>query len=288
MKKISLALIGLMMVGSLVGCASESTSTSQFNITTTTDEGTTEYNYSAELNNGELTTSSSVTETPAAENMAYEETADQDDDEDTINYKVEDGSLYVEAPSRDDIWWEVIDYEASVKLAGWSVEDDVYYGRVDANMSQGNGYVVLGKYDDADGYPILYAVIAVDIDDGEIVSVSNTAEVDSLDEYFPVYSTGFAAVDENGQDKFMMAFYDDYDEKYVYLIDGENTKYVPYVACQVELSNPDGSVTDALEVQFSDDKVYFGEKDGNRFIMDDSGEYAVRFVSADEVNAQFA
>ena len=102
-------------------------------------------------------------------------------------------------------------------------------------MSQGNGYVVLGKYDDTDGYPILYAVIAVDIDDGEIVSVSNTAEVDSLDEYFPVYSTGFAAVDENGQDKFMMAFYDDYDEKYVYLIDGENTKYVPYVACQVEL-----------------------------------------------------
>ena len=189
MKKISLALIGLMMVGSLVGCASESTSTSQFNITTTTEEGTTEYNYSAELNNGELTTSSSVTETPAAENMAYEENADQDDDEDTINYNVVDGSLYVKAPSRDDIWWEVIDYEASVKLAGWGVEDDVYYGRVDANMSQGNGYVVLGKYDDVDGYPILYAVIAVDIDDGEIVSVSNTAEVDSLDEYFPVYST---------------------------------------------------------------------------------------------------
>jgi hypothetical protein len=286
MKKISLVLIGLIMVGSLVGCASESTSTSQFNITTTTDEGTTEYNYSAELNNGEWTTSSSVTETPAAESMAYDEA--EEDDEDTISYRVVDGCLYVEAPSMDDIWWEVIDYEASVKLTEWSVEDGVYYGHVDANMSQGNGYVVLGKYDDADEPPIMYAVIAVEIDDSEIVSVTDATEVDSLDEYFPVYSTGFAAVDENGQDKFVMAFYDDYDEKYVYLIDGENTKYVPYIACPVDLSYPDGSVADALEVQFSDDKVYFGEKDGNRFIMDDADEYAVRFVSADEVNALFA
>lgn len=44
---------GVVLAVSLTACASESTSTTSFNVTTTTDEGTTEYNYSSEFANGE-------------------------------------------------------------------------------------------------------------------------------------------------------------------------------------------------------------------------------------------
>ena len=77
MKKTGIILAVLLVALSLAACKSESTSTTSFNVTTTTDEGTKEYNYKAEEKNGKVTTESSVTETPA----------DQDTDEDSEEYE---------------------------------------------------------------------------------------------------------------------------------------------------------------------------------------------------------
>lgn len=64
-KKI-LAIIGIALCTmSLAACTSESKTTTSFNVTTETDDGTTEYSYISENNNGEVTEDESYTETPA-------------------------------------------------------------------------------------------------------------------------------------------------------------------------------------------------------------------------------
>ncbi len=70
-KKILMAILLTAVLG-LAACTSEKTSSTNINITTTTDEGTKEYNYSSENVNGEVTTESSVTETPAGDEAADE------------------------------------------------------------------------------------------------------------------------------------------------------------------------------------------------------------------------
>lgn len=74
MKKRAMILAVLMAALSLSACTSESTSTTTINVETTTDEGTKEYSYKSENHNGEVTTETNVTETPAADNGAEEET----------------------------------------------------------------------------------------------------------------------------------------------------------------------------------------------------------------------
>ena len=64
----------LVCAASLAGCTSEHSSTTTANFTVETDEGTTSYNYSSEDNNGEVTTESNVTTTPAAEETTEETT----------------------------------------------------------------------------------------------------------------------------------------------------------------------------------------------------------------------
>lgn len=213
MKKISLGLVSIVLTALLVGCTSESTSTTEFNVTTTTDEGTKEYSYKSENNNGDVSTSSTVTETA------------NDDEDDTVSYEVKNGTLIIEAPSKDTDWWEVIPYEKYTTLRDWSVTDGVYTGVVEALFSQGTGYVVVGEYNDPDSNPISFAIIQVDIEDSEIVSVGEAVMVDSMDEYFPVFEKGYIASDENGNDLTLFAFYSDYDDIYLRLYDGENEAY---------------------------------------------------------------
>ena len=67
MKKISLVVTAALIVGAMAGCSSESTSTSEFTFTTTTDEGTTEYKKTTENINGDVTTTETVRELPAEE-----------------------------------------------------------------------------------------------------------------------------------------------------------------------------------------------------------------------------
>ncbi|MCR5025092.1 MAG: hypothetical protein K6A90_12280 [Lachnospiraceae bacterium] len=61
----------------LSGCSLTSTSTTEVNFSTTTDEGTKDYNFKAENNNGEITTESTEDETPASDDV--EEYAEDDD-----------------------------------------------------------------------------------------------------------------------------------------------------------------------------------------------------------------
>lgn len=270
---ISTGILSVVLAVLLIGCTSESTSTTEFNVTTTTDEGTKEYNYKSENNNGDVTTSSTVTETPAEE------------DDDTISYEVKDGELIVEAPSRDTDWWEVIPYEASTTLKDWSVADGIYTGVVGALFTQGTGYVVLGEYDVPDSDPISFTIIQVDIEDSEIVSVGDHVMVDSLDEYFPVFEKGMIASDKDGNDLTLIAFYRDIDDTYIRIYDGEEEAYVPYHAESVALNNSDGSTTDALEIQYGENSLYYFSENGKTYIMDDEDAYEVRELTEDEVDA---
>ncbi len=83
-KKILSVLIAALTVAALCGCTSTHTSTTEVNVQTTTDEGTKDYNFKSENNNGEITTESTVNETPAGEDAEDveegEETALEDDD----------------------------------------------------------------------------------------------------------------------------------------------------------------------------------------------------------------
>lgn len=273
MKKIILGLVSIVLAVSLAGCTSESTSTTEFNVTTTTDEGTKEYNYTAENNNGEVTTNTTVTETPA------------EDEDDSIAYEVKDGTLVVNAPSRDTDWWEVIPYEKSTILKDWSVTDGIYTGTVEALFNQGSGYVILGEYDDPDADPLSFGIIRVEIEDSEIISVEDSLIVDSLDEYFPIFETAFIASDEKGNDLTLMAFYSDYDDIYLRIYDGENEAYVPYTAVPVTMNNSDGSTTDAMEIQYGEGSLYYFSENGKDYIMDDEDTYEVRHLTEDEVDA---
>ncbi|MCR4591165.1 MAG: hypothetical protein K5668_10145 [Lachnospiraceae bacterium] len=69
------AVLMAMILAALSGCSSTSTSTTEVNVSTTTDEGTKDYNFKTENNNGEITTEKSVEETPA-ENAEDDETAE--------------------------------------------------------------------------------------------------------------------------------------------------------------------------------------------------------------------
>ena len=100
-RKIFIAAVLAMALG-LTACTSESTSSTNVNISTTTDEGTKEFSYSTENNNGEVTTESSVTETPA-------------EDTDTAG---EEGS--VEA---SDAMMTLIDELDSNLTANWDTEE---------------------------------------------------------------------------------------------------------------------------------------------------------------------
>ncbi len=275
MKKISLGFMGIILAASMAGCSTQSTSTTELTLTTTTDEGTKEYNYTSEINNGDFSESSTVTETPA------------DDENDKISYEVTDGTLVVDAPSRDTDWWEVIPYETSTTLKEWSVSDGRYTGVIGALFSQGTGYVILGEYNAADSDPISYTIIQVDIEEYEIVSVGDHLMVDSLDEYFPVFDTAFMADDEKVDGIRLLAFYSDYEGIYLRLYDGENEAYVPYLAVPVTLDNADGSTTDAMEIQYGESSLYYFSENDRTYFMDNEDTYEVRELTEDEVDAVF-
>lgn len=198
---------------------------------------------------------------------------------------MKDGTLVVNAPSRDTDWWEVIPYEKSTILKDWSVTDGIYTGTVEALFNQGSGYVILGEYDDPDADPLSFGIIRVEIEDSEIISVEDSLIVDSLDEYFPIFETAFIASDEKGNDLTLMAFYSDYDDIYLRIYDGENEAYVPYTAVPVTMNNSDGSTTDAMEIQYGEGSLYYFSENGKDYIMDDEDTYEVRHLTEDEVDA---
>lgn len=71
MSKKGILLCAVVCTAALMGCSSESTSSTSMNVSVETDGGVTEYSYSSENNNGKVTTQSS-TSTTLAENEKSE------------------------------------------------------------------------------------------------------------------------------------------------------------------------------------------------------------------------
>ncbi|MBQ7159624.1 MAG: hypothetical protein IJS09_09425 [Treponema sp.] len=137
-----------------------------------TENGKVTYNYAAEFGNDTQTLNTDVdNNTP-------------DELDEMINYNGDGNVLYVNAPSTEDFWWEVVGDLDTTKIDGWNVEDDDYYATCSAIIDDGTGYVIVGRYDDPDKEPTRYAILEVEVKGGKIVSVTDTAVVDSMDEYF--------------------------------------------------------------------------------------------------------
>lgn len=73
----------LFCAASLAGCKTEHTSTTTMNYSVETDDGTTSAEYKIENNNGEITTESSETSTPANTQEVTEEASEADNAEET-------------------------------------------------------------------------------------------------------------------------------------------------------------------------------------------------------------
>ncbi|WP_026495762.1 hypothetical protein [Butyrivibrio sp. WCD3002] len=81
MKAKILFICTLFCAASLAGCKTEHTSTTTMNYSVETDDGTTSAEYKVENNNGEITTESSKTETPADTEEVTEEASAADNEE---------------------------------------------------------------------------------------------------------------------------------------------------------------------------------------------------------------
>ncbi|MBR1670414.1 MAG: hypothetical protein IJ695_06910 [Butyrivibrio sp.] len=287
MKKISLVVTAALIVGAMAGCSSESTSTSEFTFTTTTDEGTTEYKKTTENINGDVTTTETVRELPAeevTEEVVEEEPVDEEID-DKISYEVRDGLLNVQAISRDDYFWEVYQFENSTKLVDWATEDDMYYASVEANIYNGKGFVIMANYDDPNGTPLQFAVIPCTIKENEIVSVQDGEYVDDLDNYFPLFDYAFYAEDDNGNGIILAAFYRSYEKDYVFLADKKNHAYADYEAHEVTITDINGKEVVGTQIISGDLEVYYYYENGQLYIFDNNGTYKGTELSEEEVNA---
>lgn len=165
MKKIGLLMAGVVLAVSLTACASESTSTTSFNVTTTTDEGTTEYNYSSEYANGEFSSTEEYTE--------YNN---------DINCNIVDGVAYISAPYRTDLWCEEIVYVDDVEICDTDAEDGVYYASNLPIMQDGTTKIFVAQYDEEDGEAFAYAVFSLTVENGKFATVDEAYIVDSIDE----------------------------------------------------------------------------------------------------------
>ncbi|MCR5746496.1 MAG: hypothetical protein K6G03_02205 [Lachnospiraceae bacterium] len=114
MKKSVFALAVLLSAVSLAGCTSEHTSTTTVDVTTSTDEGTKEYSFKSENNNGEVKTETSVNEIPAG----TESTAGVSETDDDSDFETADGST---AEISDDLM-AYAEYLDGVLADGWDNE----------------------------------------------------------------------------------------------------------------------------------------------------------------------
>ncbi|MCR4834406.1 MAG: hypothetical protein K5900_12595 [Butyrivibrio sp.] len=265
MRKITTVITATILMGAMCACSSETTSYSEVTYTETTDEGTTEYKKTTENNNGNVTTETTVTETPAEADDTSEAP------EDFIRYNVSDGVLYCEALSADDYWWEVYQFENSTKLVDWEIEDNTYYASVEANMLEGTGYVIFAAYDNMDTPPVQYAVAPVEIRDNEIVGVYDGEYVDDLDDYFPIFEYGFMAQNEAGQNALLFAIYRSYDKNYAYVMTNKNYGYVDYTTSSVTINDANGNSVEGVEIVADDVTMYYYEQDGNCYVLDEAG-----------------
>jgi len=95
-KKIVTAIVLALTVAFTGGCTSTSTSTTEVNFSTTTDEGTKNYNYKEENNNGDITTEETYDETPASD------TEDADTAESSGD-PVKDAAVFIDGEV-DSLW----------------------------------------------------------------------------------------------------------------------------------------------------------------------------------------
>lgn len=165
MKKIGLLMAGVVLAVSLTACATESTSTTTFNVTTTTDEGTTEYNYSSEYANGEFSSS--------------EEYVEYNND---INCNIVDGVAYITAPYRTDLWCEEIVYVDDVEICAADAEEGVYYASNLPIIKDGVTKIFVAQYDEDEGDAFAYAVFTLSVKDGYFDTVEEAYVVDSIND----------------------------------------------------------------------------------------------------------
>ncbi len=175
---VTILLSSILACAILTGCETTTTSTSNVTISTTDENGTKEYNYTEEYNNGVVTTETTVTETSAN---------NETENDESVYYQVdpEEGVIYVTAPNNDDYWWEVAGDTTTIALDGWEVEDGIYYGRCSTIINEGDAHVIVAGYDDPEGAPYGYLIIPVTVKDSKITELAgDSVYVDTLDEYF--------------------------------------------------------------------------------------------------------
>ena len=95
-KKIVMAITLALTVAFAGGCTSTSTSTTEVNLSATTDEGTKDYSFKEENNNGDITTEESYVETPTAdtESTGTDESSDDPVKDAAVFIDGEVGSLW--------------------------------------------------------------------------------------------------------------------------------------------------------------------------------------------------
>ncbi|SFC49294.1 hypothetical protein [Butyrivibrio sp. YAB3001] len=171
MKRLSILAASIMLATGLCACASESTSTTEFNISATTDGTTTSYNYTSETVNGETTVTEST------------EISGNDID---IRYGADEGFAYIETTiNTEGIEVSALNVKDSTSVENAWIEGNVYNAEFEADIVEGEGYAILGIYKDGSEDPSSYIILPVYVENGAIYDVAEDfALVDSLDEYF--------------------------------------------------------------------------------------------------------
>ena len=197
MKKNAALLLTAVVLASLTGCESHSESTTNVQVTTTTDEGTTEYNYSSETTDGESTSETTVTKSP--DDISVETDSEQEGTEEVaaddskysgevydMDYIVNDsGNLVINVPETNTDYWRQISFDDNntVEFVADEIDDNgIYHVELKATVEEGEAQAVLAHFsaEDTDN-AIDYAIIDLVVSDSAITEVSNSGFTDSLE-----------------------------------------------------------------------------------------------------------
>ncbi len=183
MKKISILAASLILVTGLCACSSENTSTTEFNVSTTTDGNTTSYSYTSETVDGETT----VTETINGEPVTTENTQESGNDID-VRYYADQGMAYIMTTINNEaVEVTAMDFEDSTLVQDAWMEGNVFTVEYEADMQDGEGYAILHVSPNGAEDASSYIILPVYVQNGAIYDVADDfTVVDSLDQYFTI------------------------------------------------------------------------------------------------------
>ncbi len=111
------------------------------------------------------------------------------DQQSQLTYNIDDGALYVNVTYQNDVWWEYLEDDSVGTVLDSEINTimDGYQSCVRADIEEGTGYVVTAMYYEGGGAltsdPYYYSIVRVEIENGEIVDVTDSVIVDSPSEY---------------------------------------------------------------------------------------------------------